>query len=187
MRPRRPHRHVVPCRAAAQVNAPLTPRPASPRQPRLKGIAAVLLVIGVDVWQIRAWQRQTVEEERQAAERAEEQRQACALLSRALSVAQGQGRYDLAEEQDGLPPCERAIECPYLVELDVALLAAGREDLGPQLRDAFHVPYCEPDVQFAAKHGLPAYRDMKEREEAMLGEFFYVYGPAISRYYNSDH
>jgi hypothetical protein len=190
--PPRPHRHIVPYRAAAQVNTPLTPSGSgkfagSGPGVRLKAVAAVLLVIGVGAWQIRAWHRQTIAEERQAAERAEEQRHACALLSRALSVAQGQGRNDLAEEKDGLPPCERAIECPYLVELDVALIAAGREDLLPQLREAFHVPHCDPDLQFAVKHGVPAYRDMKEREEAMLGEFFYMYGPAISRYYNADH
>jgi hypothetical protein len=106
-------------------------------------------------------------------------------VARAVSVAQGHGRHDLAQVKDGLAPCERALDCRYLIDLDMTLIAGGREDLVGQLHKAL---YAAPDgLDFARKHGVAAYRDYQEQIDAQIDMIYRVYGPAIDRFYNSDH
>jgi hypothetical protein len=118
----------------------------------------VLLLAAAAGNELRHWHHSAVARERAAAAQREAERRAtCALVARAVSVAEGQGRQDLGEVKDGLPPCLRAVDCRYLIELDIALIAGGREDLVAQLRKALYAAPCDDGLDFARKHGLPAY------------------------------
>jgi len=149
----------------------------------LARLALAMALLGGAALTLQEYRQQSVAERRAAAEREEKQEKACALLMRALSVVEGRRRYDLSAEKDGALPCDRPANegCPYLVELDWELLQAGREDLVTRLAAALNSTYCDADLRFAAKHGLPAYRDHRDRVAEIIDQFFRFYGPAISK------
>jgi hypothetical protein len=105
-------------------------------------------------------------------------------------VVEGRQRYDLAlPTKDDLAPCQRpAVEgCSYLVEVQFGLLQAGREDLVERLTEMWGSSRCNDYLRFATTYGLEDFRAMRERVDAEIDEVYRFYGPAISRYFESDH
>jgi hypothetical protein len=149
----------------------------------LARVALVMALLGAAALRLQEYRQQSAAEQRATAERKDKQRRACALLTRALSVVEGRRRYDLSLEKDDALPCDRPVieGCPYLVELDWELLQAGREGLVATLTAALDSSSCDADLHFAAKHGLPAYRDHRDRVAEIVDQFFRSYAPAIGR------
>jgi hypothetical protein len=149
----------------------------------LARVTLAMALLGAAAITLQEYRQRSAVEQRAATEREEKQQKACALLTRALSVVEGRQRYDLSAEKDGALPCDRPANegCPYVVELDWELLQAGRGDLVATLTEALDSSYCDADLYFAAKHGLPAYRDHRDRVAEIVDQFFRTYGPAISR------
>jgi hypothetical protein len=88
----------------------------------------------------------------------------CRTLARALDVVGYQRhRPDLAQAKDGIPTCSRPDTegCSYLVEVGFELRQADRRDLAEQVRKTWAYFDCDPELRFAVKHGLDAYRDAR--------------------------
>jgi hypothetical protein len=80
-------------------------------------------------------------------------------VTEALTVVASRGRADLAKDGKNRPACERieVEDCGYKVELFYELHAAGK----PALVEALNRigEDCKQGLEFATKHGLPAFRD----------------------------
>jgi hypothetical protein len=94
----------------------------------------------------------------------DENSERCRTLARALDVVgYSRHRLDLAQAKAGMPTCTRpdAEGCPYLVEVAFELQQADRGDLADQVRRTWAYFDCDPELRFAVKHGLEAYRDAR--------------------------
>lgn len=83
----------------------------------------------------------------------------CAAATQALDVVAARGRADLAETRNGVAGCRRieVEDCEYKVELLYELTQADRTALAQEVGRIG--TDCSRELEFAVKHGLPAFRD----------------------------
>jgi hypothetical protein len=94
----------------------------------------------------------------------DENAEQCRTLARALDVVgYSRHRLDLIQAKAGMPTCARpdAEGCRYLVEVAFELQQADRRDLAEQVRKTWDYVDCDPELRFAVKYGLEAYRDAR--------------------------